>query len=479
VEDGSPEGSEFGFEGDAATRPNADRYWFRMKHNRNLPNDFFAMLDLDVVSDQDYLREFREGLTGFNDTQNQFLGTYGRELDDYIDPVRLNRLNISRIWSSYSFNAEARWYDDVIARRQGTPPGTNSVLQRLPSVEFTALRQPISRFFSFDLAAEYNHFYRENGTRGHRADLYPRVYMPLRFRPYLSIEPSAGYRQTAWHIDSFENEPFGRERTEHRGIYDFRLDLFSELSRIYSAPFEGIDRVRHSVRPRFIYDYVPEQDQTRFPQFDPLDRIGRENMLTYSLTNTWTARMRQIPGRSAAPAYLTFLRLYLEQRYDFNETGGEDPRPFSPIRAEVILSPASLLSLQADAEWSPYEDRFISRNIAATFWNNRRDRLVVEHRYTADAAESLYADLLVNLGDRVAGYVEYEENLLTRTRLRQGVGFMYTRQCWSVDLGFAEEEDDRRFTVMVNLFGIGGIGTPFVGRVFQSPFARFQNRSVL
>ncbi|HAO22133.1 MAG TPA: LPS-assembly protein LptD, partial [Desulfobacteraceae bacterium] len=59
---GSPESVEkWGYAGDAYSRPNSDRYWFRMKHDQPLPLGFFGRVDLDIVSDQDYLNEFKDG----------------------------------------------------------------------------------------------------------------------------------------------------------------------------------------------------------------------------------------------------------------------------------------------------------------------------------------------------------------------------------------------------------------------------------
>ena len=60
VDDGSENSSEnWGYTDDDTLRPNTDRYWFRMKNDQELPYGFSAKLDLDVVSDQDYLNEFR------------------------------------------------------------------------------------------------------------------------------------------------------------------------------------------------------------------------------------------------------------------------------------------------------------------------------------------------------------------------------------------------------------------------------------
>ena len=123
-----------------------------MKNDQELPYGFFAKLDLDIVSDQDYLAEFREGYTGFDYTQREFLKTFERSIDDYNDDVRTNRLNLNRTWPTYDLNLETRWNDNVIKRRQGGPDDT---LQQLPLVGFTGTRQPISTTpFYWDLTSK-------------------------------------------------------------------------------------------------------------------------------------------------------------------------------------------------------------------------------------------------------------------------------------------------------------------------------------
>jgi LPS-assembly protein len=92
---------------DQYLRPNKDRYWFRMKHDQELPSGFSGRLDLDIVSDQDYLNEFKKGYSGFDETKKYFLSEFGREIDDYNDPVRVNRLNIFKNWNLYSLKCRS------------------------------------------------------------------------------------------------------------------------------------------------------------------------------------------------------------------------------------------------------------------------------------------------------------------------------------------------------------------------------------
>ena len=472
VDDGSQNSSEnWGYTDDSTLRPNSDRYWFRMKHDQALPYGFSAELDLDVVSDQDYLAEFRYGYTGFDETRDYFDETFGRDIDGYDDSARLNRLNLNRNWAAYSLNADLRWYDNVINRRQNE---TDTTLQNLPIIEFNGSKQQLlTSPFYFDLDSEYTYFYREDGPRGQRIDAYPRIYLPYNFNNYFTFEPSVGLRGTVWHLDKEEFSP-SDEKTLYRGIYDTKLDLFSEVYRIYPGIGNYLDRIKHTVRPQIVHDFIPELNQDKYPSFDELDRITKQNLVTYSITNTFTSRSKiyeqnidsSLKEEISSPisyTYNQFLRFKLQQSYDINKEKEDDPEPFSPIFGELDITPVRYFSIDADANWSHYDRRFRSHNVAATFWDKRGDRLFVEHRYSTNSVESIYTDFLFKVSDKLSMHTDYERNLLNKKDIKFGLGFLYQTQCWSLNFDYIDEENDRRYEFMINLFGIGEFGQSIAG----------------
>jgi LPS-assembly protein len=479
VDDGTAASTEnSGYEDDEVLRPNSDRYWFRMKNDHAMPFGFSAKLDIDIVSDQDYLHEFKVGYTGFEKTDKYFYQNFGRDLDEYDDPVRVNSLNLSKSWSKYSLITEARWYDDVINRRQND---RNTILQKLPFAEFNASKQRIlDTPLYFDLDSEYVRFYREKSKRGHRVDAHPRLYLPLRFENYLTFEPSFGWRQTAWHVDKYEDPPPERDRTLYREIYDIKLDLSSGIYNVYHSKGKGIDRIRHAVRPQIVYEFIPDQKQDEYPSFDALDRINEKSLITYSLTNTVTSRSTRLTveqGKDRGDEYVEpsytyneFLRFKLEQSYDFNKAKEDDPEPFSPVYGELQLDPGRYLSMQADAEWSQYKNAFLSHNIAANIWDKRGDRLFVEHRYERDSSRSIYYHFLLKISDRLSADFEHERSLFEGKDLKSSTGLLYKAQCWSIELRYTDEENDRRYAFMISLYGLGELGTRVGGREMEGLF---------
>ncbi len=465
VDDGTPESSkDWGYEDEGldVPRSNSNRYWFRMKNDQALSYGFSAKLDIDIVSDQDYLREFKSGYTGFEETEAYFVENFGRGLDDYNDPVRSNRLNLNKNWFFYSLNAELRWYDSVINRRQ---EDTDMTLQYLPIVQFDGVKQQVFKSpFYFDFDSEYTYLYREDGPRAHRMDAYPKLYLPYRFKHYFIIEPSFGVRGTAWYFAKDEYRS-SDQKTLTRGIYDLKLDLSSEIYSVLGGIGSTVDRVKHSIRPQIIYEYTPEENQDEYPLFDDLDRIERRNLITYSITNTFTAKSKEDAGKKdkifenkaiepLTTNYNQFCRFKLEQSYDIDKGEEKDPEPFSPIYGEFKLTPGRYFSIDADAEWSHYDSDFRSHNVAITLWDRRGDRLFVEHRYERDTSESIYSSILLKMSGRLSLYGNYERNILDKKDIKNEIGLLYQAQCWSIDTSYTEEGDDRKYKFTISLYGI-------------------------
>jgi len=465
IDDGQGDNSKrWGYEGDTALRENKDRYWFRMKHNQRLGAGLKAKLDLDVASDQDYLHEFKSGYNGFDATREYFQDTFGRDIDDYNDPIRLNRFNLNRIWDQYSFNTDLRWYDDTIKRRQGTEDDT---LQQLPAISLAGIKQPMGRTpLYFDLASSYTHFYRIDGTRGQRADIYPRVYYAFDMFQALSVEPSVGVRGTTWHIDHYENRPDHDRDTLFRGLYDFKLDLSTEFYRISDFGIGGSDRLKHAITPEIIYEFTPEEDQSDYPEFDAIDRIERKNLITYGVTNTFTARAsRQTEDGATQYAYTPFLRFKLTQSFDINKHSEDDPRPFSDLTAELDVTPGQYIAIDTDARWSVYDNQFEGFNTALRLWDTRGDQLTADYRYTRetsaavmDGIQTLRLDGELQLSDKWRLRGAFEQNLYNDLEIEKSLGIIYQSSCWGVSVDYSIQQGDQRFGIMFSLAGLGNFG---------------------
>jgi LPS-assembly protein len=484
VDDGIGNSSEdWGFDDGNRTilRKNTDRYWLRGSHQQKMPWGIRGRLDVDLVSDQDYTREFQNGPMSWKASKKYFEDVFGLDLDDYNDPVRTNLLNFNKSWQSYSFNAKWVYDLDSTIRNSGLPDKT---LQQLPLVEFNGVKQRIgtSSFF-YNLNSEYIYYWSKDANRGQRADLYPRFYLPLQVKPYFSIEPSVGLRETLWYLDKEEFGPKD-DKFYNRELFDTALTVSSDIFKVFQLEGETFKAIKHTITPQVTHAYIPNVNQSDLPRFDRVDRIEKANLVTYSLTNTLTSKSKKegsfeisrrvdqnqagIIDSSKDYAYNDFLRFKLEQSYDINEARKNDPqKPFSPISAELDLFPGKYFALDADALGSVYDLEVLSHNLAANFWDLRGDKLSVEYRYTKKSDEtklnesnSLNGVLTVKVNDRLTVRGNYEYNFLENVEVEAGLGFIYTSQCWWFDAQARQtsgvnEKKKYEFEFKINLSGLG------------------------
>jgi LPS-assembly protein len=492
VDDGTGNSSDdYGYEDSGGTflRPNHERYWFRMSHENPLPAGVMAKLDLDIVSDQDYLQDFKTGLMGFDDTAEYFNKFFGRQLDDYNNPFRVNRLLLSKFWQRYALNAETRLYDDV---RKGQ--NNKETIQKLPVVDFSAPKQPIegSPLF-YNLDTQYVNFWQLRGSRVQRMDMYPRMYYPLSLQPYLTLEPSVGVRETVW--DQYETDdadPWSSDSYFHRELYDTNISLYTDFYRIYDIDWGSFTRLKHTVRPEIGHSYVPEVDQSSLPNIDSRDRVDNRNQINYALTNTLTTKRlktdtvtEQHPrdekrqGIIDTPGeydYIEFLRLKFFQYYDF----ARDDKPFSPFAGKLEIFPGGRFSLDAEARYDVHDQDFVKYNTAVTLMARKSDRLHVEYRYdngeenrddqnTAELNElattnvnkpinSLFTDLRFGLSDRLTLLTSVDYDFGQDRLDEYGLGFSYESQCWMLQVLYTNGSEDTGIGVRLRLNGIGGFG---------------------
>jgi len=486
IDTGSLESEKnWGYDDDGASRPNNDRYWFRAKHDQGLFGGIEMKLDVDIVSDQDYLHEFRKKYNGYQDSQDLFNDHFGRHIDDYNDAERVSRISFDRVWEKYGVSAEARWYDDVTTRRQSDGP---SASYKLPDVQFFAARQRLGAWPVYaQLDSNHTWFDGRDGKRGHRTDVYSRVYLPFMPWNMFYVEPFAGARQTVWNMESHKDGASGGASDFYRTVADGGVTLSSEIYSSYPLKGDGQRWLRHIVLPEVAYEYISSVGQEDYPFFDSLDRIAGKNSVTWSITNllmlnSMEKRKKyhvddgQNPDRDRPVSWQDVFvpqtrpvgRIKLSQiwnidKRDFysnpNDLSDEDPgydefldKGFFPISLEMGFSPLAGFSLGGDMTWS-MGGYFLGRNISVSYLRPQELELSLEYRYSDELSETIFSSARFKVWDSVSIFGYYESDLATRQDVESGVGIRYNAQCWFVDLEYSNENDDQRFDFKVGLAG--------------------------
>ncbi|MCF6248272.1 MAG: LPS assembly protein LptD [Desulfobacula sp.] len=461
IDDGTEQTELYSYE-DTPQRTNRDRFWIRMKHDQELPDGFTAKLDMDIVSDEDYLKEFNDGFTGYTETKGYFDNIFGRSIDEYDDTTRKNWLNLRKNWSTYAFNVDAFWYDNITARRQNTDDTT---LQTLPAIQFDSSRQKVfdTRLY-YSLDSEFRTFYRKDTTatlvNGQRADIYPKFYLPVKLGKAFYFEPYIGLRQTVWHTSQFTDSNGNDDGFRTREMYDLGADLSTKAFKIYDPANDFAGKLKHEIIPKLEWDYTPYISQTEFPSFDGVDKIAEKNLMTWSVVQNLTARQTRVNSQGRKDTtYSEVAYILLFQSYDIKKERDNVSEPFSDLTFESDFYPHKYTTFYGDFTWSPYDYHFKTLAAGATIKDNRGDTLRTEYRYTTSVSESLYSRIDISLTDEIMVYYSFEKNLETTRTLETNAGLSLKRPCWSLNLFYAEIDAEKNITFLITLNGIGEFGT--------------------
>jgi LPS-assembly protein len=440
-----------------------DRWWWRSKQDLALPLGVRGNLDLDFVSDPDYLRTFSSGYNSWQESDRKFRETFGRGLinDDTVT-TRESLLLLNKYWATQSANFELHYFQNLNDDRDET------TLQQLPVINYSAARQPIlGGPFFIDADVGYVNYWRPEGTRGNRLNATPRLSLPLRRGGYLELEPFVGFLGTVYLIDHYDEPEDSRvkENTlQSREIFETGMQGSTEIVRIFEMDGETWTKSKHTVRPDILYEYRPEVSQSKLPSFDSTDRINSRNRLTYSLTNFFAARLDKGPDQVQ---YFNFARFLLRQHYDISqpEGGADDPsttrkRPFSNLFMQLDLTPRRYIRLTYKSELSLYDEEFKRHNLLARLWDKRGDSLDIDYQRQLDREgktllDEIDAKLALKLWKGVSLNLHANYRLDTNEKIQNEYNLIIERQCWGVSFSYVDKPDDQRFAVGIKLYGVG------------------------
>ena len=176
----------------------SNRYWLRGKADHTFA-DWQTRLDIDIVSDQDYLNEFDTGINGFQKTQDRYLDIFGRGFQNQSDTERENTFNTLRNWDGMWLQVNLLAIDDA----DTDASDTNTPLWQLPSIDFSGVVPIEETYFTFGWNTNYVDYWREDGIGGQRFDIHPSLSSPIPLGPYLESRAEIGLRDTFYIVQTY------------------------------------------------------------------------------------------------------------------------------------------------------------------------------------------------------------------------------------------------------------------------------------
>lgn len=494
------------YQDDGLIRPNRSRWWVRSKYNGWLGSPQLQVkLDLDLVSDQNYLRDFQDGPTGFDATRQAFLDTFGRDIGNIDDQTRTSEALLSRSWDRFGLAGKIRYTEDLRYMNGNGKSSDNTTPQTLPELEAFAFQQGVPGTpVEVSAEAKYDYFRRNKGHSGHRFRATPTVKLPLSAGGFTVI-PSVGMDLTSYSLTTHEgygnqtvvdsggrdqelNSNATRDGAHSRTVFTAGFTGFTEMTRVFSlaesakpepslAGTSRWTRLRHSIVPRVKYEYVPTiTGQDEFPYFDEYDRITGVNQVTYSLTNVLDRKRETVvlspgsgsdPQASVASDYLDFLLFRLEQSYDRNEASRKDQlskykrRPFSDVMAEFVVRPEDFIDLISRTWFSPYKAGLTQTENSVRVFKQGLGEISVGYDFLAKIDEyTRYRDRTMSILDLGAKWILSEDfSLAAKYRhdfngdrdLERTLRLNWAGDCYTLHFQYTQKPNDNRFEVGFDL----------------------------
>ncbi len=454
------------YKSDGIYRTEKNRYWIRGK----VDHDFGFMkgkLDLDIVSDRDYLQEYEDGLIGYKESNLQFKKTFGRGFDSETTYTRTNTAQLSKTWTDMSLNAGVTIIHDAT-----DTPGTYH-RWTLPTIDFSGRKtlmdkKPGStgiREFMEDIdltwSSTFANYWQENGVGGGLLDVYPKLSAPLRLTPYLETTASIGMRETLYQVDDNRFTSVGFDHgINSRNIFDFAISTSTIFMRDFHFNNKpSFRRVTHMIRPNIGYSYTPAKDQDSLPDF--VGAVSATNSLNYGISNDFDVFGLMRDGKLSTRKLGEFK---VSQSYDIREQrkdiiGSAKKQPFSDIAFDIGLDPIENLSFTYKTNWNVYGQGIVNYQFGSNYSNQRGDSFGLEYRYEKnETVNQLNMNAMVNLTEELEARADVAYSLYADEMSDATFRLAYEPGCWTLYfLATTTPDDDYRFNLIINFEDVGKV----------------------
>lgn len=402
------------------------RWNFQFQHDEEYAEDLSGRVDINLVSDELYFYDLDKKL------QNRS--------KPYLDS---NAFYVER-WDTSSLYLTGQYSIDLTGTNKNT-------VQKLPELRYTIYDETLvgPLHLSFEGSAANITKQEESGAR--RVDINPRLTAAFGSRG-LSFTPKVGVRATFYDRSADTVEP-----TERKYSYA-GADVNARVSRVYGVDGEtGIGQVRHSIEPTISYSYVPFVEQGEIPRFDFVDSVSEQNHVSISLINRVTAHYKDAKAASNRTTFDVMV-FRLSRSYDFTvarEQGGLS-HPGSEVLGELYLRTPRRFSMSATGSYNTY-DRVVSSHSESAGFTAGVVSLNLTHSFSQGIAEYLISGAGLTFS-KWALHTKVSRDILNKKTMEEDYLVDYASQCWRVSLTYSVLPGEYRYTVMVDLKGLGSRG---------------------
>jgi LPS-assembly protein len=403
------------------------RWNFRFQHQEEFAEDLSGRVDINLVSDEHYFSDLDKKL----ENRSQ----------PYLDS---NAFYVER-WNTASLYLLGQYSTDLTQTNIKT-------VQKLPELRYTIYDETLAGPLHLNFEGSAANFTTQESGGTRRVDFNPQLVGTFGSNG-LSITPNAGARATFYDRSATSVEP-----TERKYFYA-GTDVNARVSRVYGSDgADGIGKVRHSIEPTISYNYVPHVEQGNLPQFDAVDSIDEQNLVSIALINRVTAHYKETKD---APNYVTFdvMVFRLSRSYDFTKARKHEnaAHPGSDILGELYLKTPKTFSMSATGNYNAY-DRVVSSHSESVSFTGSAVSLSFTHSFIQGGVEYLISGGGLKFS-RWDLHAQVSRDIQNKKTMQEDYLLHYASQCWGLSVTYTALPGEYRYKAMIDLKGLGSGGT--------------------
>ncbi|MFI5365602.1 MAG: LPS-assembly protein LptD [Candidatus Binatia bacterium] len=442
-----------------------NRWNLMAEHTQPFIGESHAYADVFVVGDNLFLRDI-----------NTFAFDHSQDVAIRTMPFTISHVGALQLWDRVALKGEATYYQDL------TGPSSHT-LQRAPEIDLWGQKR--FGLVITDVTGSAVDFQRSRDTDGVRVDVEPAATVPLPLGRYLFGAVRASLRETAYHLTEDNVSETGQDlpRDASRETMSVGAEVGTEVDRIYSVHWLGLEKIKHTLEPQISYLYVPSVGQDELPLFDGVDRTNRRNLFTYGVVSRFIGKFADGTGSqsavpsSAGSSLRELGRLSLTQSVDIGrdiDTLQPDrvPDHFSDLDIAGSINPSRALSMRFLTNYDTGNNSITATRVGLFIEDPRyppsdngphldtRTSAGVSYRFlTQSLLQELDDNIVLRLTDTAGFLYASRYDVVANRFLDNFVGLRFTSacNCWALDLAVTNRTNpqETEFRAQLTLAGFG------------------------
>ncbi len=427
-------------------KPEKNKWWFVGKVDYIVNSNFDMHLDMDLVSQKNFLEEFDVGEGGYTNVKNLFLQRFSRDIEDKSQEYRTSKFWIQYYRGSFYGRWENTYFDYHGSADKDT------ILQPYLKLKLNFL--PFSVFGTIlpEASFKYLYSYRKEGYYGDKVDTRIGLTYPFKIG-MLFNSASVCYNLSFYNLREKENF---KDKNIQRDYIEFSFNSYFALYKYYRllGIFDKHLTFLHTVKPYITYFYRSKPSEIENPEFDYQDLISEKTQtIEYGLWQYFSL-----------PEHVNFLILRTYQQYDFTKSERSvtatkpEEKPFSDVFMQIMLNWSPYISTRYDTSYNFYGLGFKKHSLTLSLKNFYFDS--VDLTYQEDSAwntRQITFDINSHILSKLLVQFYISRNLIQNENTEIRFVGTYLHKCYTLGFGVSVTPEDTKVYFLFRLIGLGGI----------------------